>query len=52
MQWRPTRIVRANTEAEVDAALGSADKVVVEGDDRLLSYAVSKASCAVGDVAR
>jgi hypothetical protein len=44
MQWRPTRIVRATTEAEVDAALASADKVVVEGDDRLLSYAASKAS--------
>jgi hypothetical protein len=37
------RIVRATTEAEVDAALKSADKIFVEGDDRLLSYAVSKA---------
>jgi hypothetical protein len=31
-------------ECNAAAALGSADKVVVEGDDRLLSYAVSKAS--------
>jgi hypothetical protein len=44
MLFRPTRIVHATTEQEIDAALGSADKVVVEGNDRLLSYAVAMAS--------
>jgi hypothetical protein len=39
------RIVRATTEQEIDSALAwSADQVIVEGDDRLLSYAVAKAS--------
>jgi hypothetical protein len=32
------------TKAEFDAALGSADQVIVEGDDELSSYAVSKAA--------
>jgi hypothetical protein len=43
---RPVRTVRVTTKAELDAALGSgsADQVIVEGDDRLLSYAASKAS--------
>jgi hypothetical protein len=44
MLLRPTRIVRATTEQELDSALGSADQVIVEGDDRLLSYAVARAS--------
>ena len=41
---RPVRTIRVTTEAELDAALGSADQVIVEGDGRLLSYAASKAS--------
>lgn len=41
---RPPRIVRVTNERELDAALDSADQVIVEGDDRLLSYAVAKAS--------
>jgi hypothetical protein len=44
MLLRPTRIVRATTEQELDSALGSADQVIVEGDGRLLSYAVARAS--------
>jgi hypothetical protein len=44
MQWRQTRIARATNEKEVDSALESAEKVIVEGDDHLLSYAVAKAS--------
>jgi hypothetical protein len=44
MRLRPARIVRATNEQEVDSALSSADQVIVEGDDRLLSYAVAKAS--------
>jgi CspA family cold shock protein len=41
---RPVRTVRATTKDEVDAALATADQVVVEGDDELLSYAANKAS--------
>ena len=41
---RPVRTVRVTTEAELDAALATADQVIVEGDDRLLSYAVNIAS--------
>jgi hypothetical protein len=44
MQWRRTLIVRATSKEEVDSALESAEKVIVEGDDHLLSYAVAKAS--------
>jgi hypothetical protein len=44
MLLQPARIVRVTSEQELDSALGSADQVIVEGDDRLLSYAVSKAS--------
>jgi len=44
MRLRPARIVRATNEQELDSALSSADQVIVEGDDRLLSYAVAKAS--------
>jgi hypothetical protein len=44
MLLQPARIVRVTSEQEFDSALGSADQVIVEGDDKLLSYAVSKAS--------
>lgn len=44
MRLHPARIVRATNEQELDSALLSADQVIVEGDDRLLSYAVAKAS--------
>jgi hypothetical protein len=44
MQWRQTQIARATTEKEVDSALQSAERVIVKGDDHLLSYAVAKAS--------
>ena len=39
MLFQPKRIIHATTEQEIDAALESADQVIVEGDDRLLSYA-------------
>jgi hypothetical protein len=42
--FRPPRIIRVTTEEELDSALASADQVIVEGDDRLLSYAATKAS--------
>jgi hypothetical protein len=42
--FRPPRIIRVTTEQELDSALASADQVIVEGDDRLLSYAATKAS--------
>ena len=44
MLFRPKRIVHATTEQEIDSALATADQVIVEGDDQLLSYAVGKAS--------
>jgi hypothetical protein len=44
MLFQPKRIIHATTEQEIDAALESADQVIVEGDDRLLSYALGKAS--------
>jgi hypothetical protein len=44
MIFSPQRIVHATTEQEIDAALETADQVIVEGDDRLLSYAVNKAA--------
>jgi hypothetical protein len=44
MLFRPARIVRVTTKQEFDSALGSADQVIVEGDDELLSYAVATAS--------
>jgi hypothetical protein len=44
---RPMRIVRVTTKEELGAALATADQVVVEGDDELLSYAVSSGSGAV-----
>jgi len=44
MMFRPTRIVRVTSRQELDSALGSADQLIVEGDEGLLSYAVAKAS--------
>ena len=44
MPFRPMRIVRVATKEEFDAALATADQVIVEGDDQLLSYAATKAS--------
>ena len=43
MLFRPTRTVRVTTEQELDSALASADQVIVEGNDKLLSYAAAKA---------
>jgi hypothetical protein len=42
--WSRTRVVRVTTEEEFDSALKAADQVIVEGDDRLLAYAVTKAA--------
>ncbi|HVY15644.1 MAG TPA: hypothetical protein VHB27_10460 [Rhodopila sp.] len=44
MLLRPARVARVTTKEELDAALASADRVVVEGDDALLSYAATKAA--------
>lgn len=44
MRFRPTRVVHVTTKEALDSALVSADQVVVEGDDQLLSYAAAKAS--------
>lgn len=44
MLFRRARIIRVTTEQELESALQSADQVIVEGDDRLLSYAVARAS--------
>ena len=41
---RPVPTVRVTTKEELDAALATADRITVEGDDTLLSYAVSKGS--------
>src|SRR3984957_7659019 len=41
---RPARTVRVRTKEELAAAFATADQIVVDGDDSLLSYAVSKAS--------
>ena len=41
---RPVRTVRVTTKEEFDAALATADQITVEGDDKLLSYAVNRAS--------
>jgi hypothetical protein len=40
---RPVRTVRVTSKEEVDAALATADQVVVEGDDELLTYAINTA---------
>ena len=44
MRFHPTRVVHVTTKEALDSALVSADQVVVEGDDQLLSYAAAKAS--------
>jgi hypothetical protein len=44
MQFRPTRVVTVTTQEELDSAFDSADEMIVEGDDALLSYAATKAS--------
>ncbi len=44
MQFRPSRAVTVTTQEELDSAFGSADELIVEGDDALLSYAANKAS--------
>jgi hypothetical protein len=44
MQFRPSRVVTVTTQQELDSAFGSADELIVEGDDALLSYAANKAS--------
>src|SRR5271168_3032322 len=44
MQFRPSRVVTVTTQQELDSAFGSADELIVEGDDALLSYAATKAS--------
>jgi hypothetical protein len=36
---RPVQTVRVTTKEELDAALATADRITVEGDDELLSYA-------------
>jgi hypothetical protein len=44
VRFRPARVVRVTSKEELDSALASADQLIVEGDDRLLSYAVTKAA--------
>ena len=44
MQFRPSRVVTVTTQEELDSAFASADELIVEGDDALLSYAATKAS--------
>jgi hypothetical protein len=44
MQIRPSRVVTVTTQEELDSAFDSADEMIVEGDDALLSYAATKAS--------
>jgi hypothetical protein len=44
MLFRPTRVIHVTSKDELDSALLSADQVIVEGDDQLLSYAAARAS--------
>lgn len=44
MRWKPAREVRVQTRAELEAAMRSADRIVVEGDASLAAYAASLAS--------
>jgi hypothetical protein len=44
MLFQPATTIRVTTKAELDAALKTADKVIVDGDDQLLTYAVAQAS--------
>lgn len=41
---RPVRTVHATSRGEIDHALATADRIIVEGDDDLLSYAINKAA--------
>src|ERR1700754_1942551 len=49
MQFRPSRVVTVTTQEELDSAFGSADRLIVEGDDALLSYAATKAAAGTGN---
>ena len=44
MPWKPAREVRVKTRAELEAAMRSADRIVVDGDASLAAYAASLAS--------
>jgi hypothetical protein len=44
MQFRPSRVVKVTSQGELDSAFASADRLIVEGDDALLSYAATKAA--------
>lgn len=46
---RPVRTVSVTTKEELDEALATADQITVEGDDRLLSYAATKAAGDAGN---
>jgi hypothetical protein len=39
MPWKPAREVRVQTRAELEAAMRSADRIVVDGDASLAAYA-------------
>ena len=49
MQFRPSRVVTVTNQEELDSAFGSADRLIVEGDDALLSYAATKAAGGTGN---
>jgi hypothetical protein len=44
MPWKPAREVRVKTRAELEAAMRSADRIVVDGDASLAAYAASLAN--------
>jgi hypothetical protein len=48
MQFRPSRVVTVTNQEELDSAFASADRLIVEGDDALLSYAATKAAGGTG----
>ena len=41
---RPVRTIHATSKGEIDNALATADRIIVEGDDELLSYAIDRAA--------
>jgi hypothetical protein len=49
MRFRPSRVVKVTTPEELDSAFASADRLIVEGDDTLLSYAATKAAAGSGN---
>lgn len=49
MQFRPSRVVTVTNQEELDSAFASADRLIVEGDDALLSYAATKAAGGTGN---